>query len=230
MNFYSRKILSLILFVCINITGLYAQKKGIKDKLGIQSSISSTMASNDKLSLDAFRYFGAAINYGIFDYLEAGPYYKFRHQQIDAYNYSGGYGYGYSPYGSSVYGYSPYGDDYSIPAYTILSSFFGIQSNLHLLPLLIKEKTSRLDIYLTGKFGWAKSNYSSITELPSNLQDESSKDYSYGAGIGYYLMQNGSIFAEYTQGKTQQKVKTIHLGLRMNVQINKNKKIITEDH
>lgn len=106
-------------------------------------------------------------NYGITKYLEIGAYLgftKFKH-----YQHSGGTG-------VMVEEFSP---------------SYGINTNFHILPFLLKADNFRFDLYITGKFGGRYFPYHKLHQ----------KEYGIGGGIAFYLWRHTGFFAEYTVGK-----------------------------
>jgi len=79
----------------------------------------------------------------------------------------------------------------------IVSPFLGLQSNFHVLPLLIKKNDFRFDIYLTAKYG---THYFNVAE-GSSPQHGFYSEYGLGLGIAFYLFKHMGFYTEYSIGK-----------------------------
>lgn len=92
---------------------------------------------------------------------------------------------------------------------------YGIHTELHVLPLLIKDKRLRVDFYLKGKMGGYRlaSQYlfdlsnldvgqSVTTNERSKLFAKSGFDYGASAGLAFYVTQHLGIYGEYGLGDT----------------------------
>ena len=75
--------------------------------------------------------------------------------------------------------------------------FAGININLQLLPLLVKNQDSRFDIYLMGRYGGA---WYSSPEFHFYAHNGFYFNYSHGAGLTFYLFRHLGIFGEYCFG------------------------------
>ncbi len=82
-------------------------------------------------------------------------------------------------------------------ALTTFSPFYGIQTNFHLLPFLIKKNDFRFDLYLSGKFG---GNYLSIPN-GSDPKPGHHAEYGLGCGLAFYIWNHTGFYAEYSIGK-----------------------------
>lgn len=91
---------------------------------------------------------------------------------------------------------------------------YGIHTELHVLPLLIKDKRLRVDFYLKGKVGGYRlaSRYifdvedvildpeTGIGSIESKLFVHSGFDYGASAGLAFYVTQHLGIYGEYGLG------------------------------
>lgn len=76
-------------------------------------------------------------------------------------------------------------------------SFFGINANFHLLPLITKKDDSRFDLYIKANLG---GHYCNVPEgnFPS---DGIIAEYGIGLGLSYYIFDHWGLFAEYSYGE-----------------------------
>jgi hypothetical protein len=74
--------------------------------------------------------------------------------------------------------------------------FYGINCNLHLFPLFVKENDFRFDLYLTGKYGGL-----TFTSPKSFYPGGTESEYSLGVGGSFYLTKHLGVYGEYTYGK-----------------------------
>ena len=93
---------------------------------------------------------------------------------------------------------------------------YGIHTELHVLPLLIKDKRLRVDFYLKGKVGGYRlaSRYifgiddvifdpeTGIGNIESKLFVSSGFDYGASVGLAFYVTQHLGIYGEYGLGDT----------------------------
>jgi hypothetical protein len=80
------------------------------------------------------------------------------------------------------------------------SIFYGIKSELQLLPLIIKDKKFRLNVYLPMQVGLVSQQ---ITTFATNSKSWDKPAYEIGAGLGisYKIIKNIGIFGEYQVGQ-----------------------------
>lgn len=167
----------IVLFLVFNILNVYisAQNSYIKDRWNIKlgySLYSTNMISG--LNRVMAKNFRIEANYGVLNFIESGAYLgysKFDCFKVDLVHMT------------SVHAEPP-------------AIFYGLNCNLHVLPLFIKENDFRFDLYLTGKLGGM---YIASREgfKPHGNQSE----YSVGGGVAFYLLKHLGCFAEYTYGK-----------------------------
>lgn len=79
------------------------------------------------------------------------------------------------------------------------SLFYGIASNIQLLPLFLKSENLRLNVYCPIRIGLVSQN---ITNLDTYVKtwDAPELEYSAGLGLSYYFSKNIGIFGEYQIG------------------------------
>lgn len=79
------------------------------------------------------------------------------------------------------------------------SLFYGIASNIQLLPLFLKSENLRLNVYCPIRIGLVSQN---ITYLDTYVKTWDSPALEYGAGLGvsYYFTKNLAIYGEYQFG------------------------------
>ena len=89
---------------------------------------------------------------------------------------------------------------YIYPQYKRVNSYvYGLSSNLHIFPLILKSDNLKVDIYLTGKVGGyhiAKAKQNGFT---ANL----------GMGLAYYFSKKFGLFAEYSYGINEGKYRSL---------------------
>lgn len=80
------------------------------------------------------------------------------------------------------------------------SYFYGLKSELQLLPLLIKDSELRLNIYCPVQLGLVSQQ---VTKLADNSKSWDKPAFEIGAGIGlsYKFTKNIGVFGEYQVGK-----------------------------
>lgn len=113
-------------------------------------------------------------SYGIWGFVEAGAYFG-----IGRYDYWG-----------------PTQNNIS-PGLRVFSPFYGIQSNFHMLPLLIKKNDFRFDVYLAAKYGGHFFNVAEGSAPPRGFYSE----YGLGLGIAFYPWKHTGFYTEYSIGK-----------------------------
>jgi len=111
------------------------------------------------------------MNYGFSRFLEAGAYLGY--SKFYAYPFNGGNGYAPTP-------------------------FYGVNSNLHILPLFVKQEDFRFDFYLTGKLG---GNYYFTPDKKWRPARGHRTEYGIGLGLSFYLFKNLGLFTEYSLGR-----------------------------
>ena len=129
-------------------------------------------------------------NYGISNYIELGAFFGYSH-----------FDYLHKDSPDSIIG-GPYRheDNNTI--------FYGVSTNFHLFPFLVKEKDFRFDLYGTLKVGglYFQKPYNIIVIQPPRayFPDSNKKmlfEYGVGGGLSFYLGKHFGIYGEYTFGR-----------------------------
>lgn len=164
-----KKAVFFLGFSGLFILNSYAQDSYIKNRWNIKvgfAKYTNGVRLNDKVLTNG--NYRVEINYGISSIIEAGIF--------------GGYSKFDANSQPSIRGYS--------------ATFYGINCNLHLLPLLIKENDFRFDLYITSKFGGF------YLSSPSNhFSHGNNTEYGLGAGISLYISKHLGLYTEYCYGK-----------------------------
>ncbi|MFZ4726451.1 MAG: outer membrane beta-barrel protein [Paludibacter sp.] len=162
----------LLTFYCL-INTLNAQNALIKGRITVKASYSKYRP----MFLNGAKpgNWRMEINYGLMKYLETGIYIGYsRFYALSLHQVASGSNIGRTN-----------------------SPFYGININIHLLPLLIKKDDFRFDLYLLGKFG---GNYY-FTNADYFPERGHRTEYGFGVGISFYLWKHTGIYAEYSRGK-----------------------------
>lgn len=184
----SKKIMGLLLLAVFAVSA-QAQDSYIKGrwnaKLGYSNSFKMDYLSSKKIFNPMLQIEG---NYGLTEYLYGG---------VDL-------GYSPSAFSSSDGGVSQESGN---------ALTYGIHTELHVLPLLIKDKRLRVDFYLKGKVGGYRltssyilvpldfdKNGSGSIEIKPTVR--SGFDYGASAGLAFYVTQHLGIYGEYGLGDT----------------------------
>lgn len=79
------------------------------------------------------------------------------------------------------------------------SYFYGIESNIQLLPLLLKSENLRFNLYCPIRIGMVSQN---VTTFQTNTKTWDAPVFEYGTGLGvsYYFTKNLAIYGEYQLG------------------------------
>ena len=90
-------------------------------------------------------------------------------------------------------------NNYFIDSNTIL---YGINANLSLLPFIVKQKKSRFDLYLSGKFGMVSARWEIFDGIDNYIHVWNKPVLEYGAGLGcsYNFTKRLGIYSEYFWG------------------------------
>ena len=161
--------LTLLLSVFLLLPAL-ASSSYIKNRWSIKAGYSKSFPATIQQISSYWPLVKTEVNYGINNFIEIGG------------------GLGYSP--SIVIN-----DKKSSQTYSQRSNIFiyGLNVNFHLLPLVVKSKDFRIDLYSSGKIGGyftnlkSKSNYTGV-------------DYGIYAGAAFYFSKHLGIFGEYGFG------------------------------
>jgi len=74
--------------------------------------------------------------------------------------------------------------------------FYGINSNIHLMPFLVKNNKVRIDLYLSGKLGAI-----SMIAPANSTYSGTAFDYGGYAGMAYYITKSWGLYVEYGLNK-----------------------------
>ena len=168
-----KKVLYIFILSNLFVICSYGQDSYIKHRWNFKAGYSkyntNIRTSRERIQVGNFRI---EANYGIRKLIEAGVYL------------------GYSKINSFCY------RDSILILTERPAIFYGINCNLHLLPLIVKEDDFRFDLYLAGKYGEVTFT-SPIGFFPGGTESE----YSLGGGASFYLTKHLGIYGEYTYGK-----------------------------
>jgi len=166
------KPILLILYLFLSTFFSNAQSSNIKSRWNFKSGISIYPQRSDHDPKPINLRIEA--NYGVWGVLEAGAY-----------------------LGIGRYTYWLPLENNSRMANNTFSPFYGIQTNFHLIPLLIKKNDFRFDFYLSGKFG---GNYLSIPD-GSDPKPGHHIEYGLSCGLAYYIWKHTGVYTEYSIGR-----------------------------
>lgn len=124
-------------------------------------------------------------NYGFCKYMEIGLYAGFQHYKyvkiLDTF---------YSSLDEMMFN----GEFRSMIAPT-----FGTTLNFHILPIFVKEKNCRWDLYLSAAYGGCYLPHLEFESM-DHYYSHYSQEYGIGMGISYYIKNRAGFFAEYRWG------------------------------
>ena len=78
--------------------------------------------------------------------------------------------------------------------------YYGVNSNLHLLPLFFSGNM-RIDLYATPKIGWVSEQYYAYNATIEKVWSKPFFEYSMGLGLKYYFGRRFGISGEYSLGR-----------------------------
>lgn len=157
----------------------FGQDSYIRNRLNFKAGYSryttgSYSGGNSQRKANTVGNYRLEANYGISNLIEAGVFFGFSTFESRKLNWA----------------------DTTMLRNDSFTPFYGINCNLHLLPLLIKKDDFRFDLYLTGKLGGV------FFTSPSGYSPHGySTEYGLGAGVSYYLGKHLGLYAEYCYGK-----------------------------
>jgi hypothetical protein len=187
-NMNNKKIIGLLLLAIVAVSA-QAQDSYIKGrwnaKLGYSNSFKMDFSDTWRITNPMLQ---VEANYGLTDWLYVG---------VDL---------GYSPTAFSS-------DENSKSLVKGNAQTYGIHTELHVLPLLIKDKRLRVDFYLKGKVGGYRLASAYIFDPVDlvntgfdfgemKLNSRSGFDYGASAGLAFYVTQHLGIYGEYGLGDT----------------------------
>lgn len=73
---------------------------------------------------------------------------------------------------------------------------YGLNANFHFLPLIVKEKKVRFDLYVSGKLGGINPERKNFSPLPHKYFS----DYGVYAGAAYYFTRHFGVYGEFGYG------------------------------
>ncbi|MDA3930505.1 MAG: hypothetical protein PF541_16270 [Prolixibacteraceae bacterium] len=178
-NNLKRSILALTLIITFLIKSsdtVKAQQYTIKDRFNVKLAYSKypqlgfTWHGSDEITPS----FQTELNYGLLNYMEIGPYVGYGTFKANDISSTGNYG-------------------------AILKSnalFYGMNTNVHFFPFLVKSENFRFDLYLSGKLG----GFYRLTE--EGMFPERGHEWDYGvyAGAAFYFSRHWGIYGEYGYG------------------------------
>lgn len=153
----------------------FGQESYIKNRWNYKAGYSryrtNTSINNKAITVGNYRI---EANYGILDLIETGVYL------------------GYSKFETLKIDWS----DSTIYNKNCPALFYGVNCNIHLLPLLVKENDFRFDLYLTGKLGGLY-----ISSPKGYYPQGHDAEYGLGGGVSFYIWKHLGVYAEYSYGK-----------------------------
>jgi hypothetical protein len=170
-----KKTFPLLLLFSLYSLIIFGQDSYIRNrwnfKTGYSQYITNRSINNKSIIVGNLRL---EANYGITNFIEAGIYI------------------GYSRIESSKINWA----DTTIMLNKCFTPFYGINCNLHLLPLLVKKDNFRFDLYVSGKLGGLYF-VSPLGYYPHGH----SAEYGIGGGLSFYLGKHWGFYSEYCFGK-----------------------------
>jgi hypothetical protein len=132
-------------------------------------SRSSGMKKNEKIRTPNFKL---EFNRGLTQYIEAGFHLAYTAFDFTQVNWS----------------------DTTFSSFKAPCVFYGLNSNIHVLPLFIHENDFRFDIYATLKAG-------SFFYINANENLKETIEYYWGGGFSFYAFKKAGLYIEYTKGR-----------------------------
>ncbi len=81
------------------------------------------------------------------------------------------------------------------------SYFYGIESNIQLLPLIIKSENLRFNLYCPVRIGMVSQNVTTSFVTNTKIWEKPVLEFGAGLGLSYYFTKNIGIFGEYQLGR-----------------------------
>lgn len=167
-----KQILFTLIILVSSVSIALSQQSYLKNRYSFKFGISLYPKSSDFVSKPLNLRMEA--NYGLWRCVEAGAYFG-----IGQYWYWG-----------------PIENNIS-SGEKVISPFFGLQTNFHILPLLIKKSDFRFDLYLAAKYGSHFFNVPEGSSPPRGFNSE----YGLGIGLAFYPWKHMGFYTEYSIGK-----------------------------
>ncbi|HPR33614.1 MAG TPA: hypothetical protein PLK12_16050 [Prolixibacteraceae bacterium] len=162
----------------------HAQQYSIKDRWNIKTDYGfyPDLGYNFGFSNDFTPVVQVEANYGVLDFMEVGVYSGFTQVTAGVFIYD-------DPDSISAWGF---GSDAPI-------IFYGVTTNIHLFPFILKSEKFRIDFYVSGKLGGF---YIFSEETGDFTEPERGNRFDYGVygGLSFYIGEHWGIYGEYGYG------------------------------
>jgi hypothetical protein len=187
-----KKSFLLIMMIVIRTLEITAQNPFL-DKIYLKASVSTFKTISEEITLKT----GLNINYSFANWIDIGIYGRYANlvnREELPYNPQTGKYEWFSANGKSrIISGTP---NYDYNAKTI---FYGIRSDIHLLPLLT-DKNLRLDVYLTPELGFVSQEYEAHLDYVVTGWNKPVFEYGAGLGIAWYFSRHFGVFSELNYG------------------------------
>ena len=171
-----RFLVLIVVFFTLGSTKLDAQESNIKNRINTKISFSQYPWLGQRFPSGNFTpCFNLELNYGVKNFIELGAYF------------------GYSRYSQiGIIHNDP------IELYTDYRSltFYGVNMNIYLLPLLVKRNSFWIDLYLSSKIG----GFFYWNALSTFTKNNNRIDYGIYGGLAVYPFKHWGGFFEYGYG------------------------------
>ncbi len=165
-----RLLLLASLLISINT---FAQVNTVPKRINAKLGFSLSNPEDTHNNLPNFR---VEVNYKIVPFIEVGVYAGFGfYQDIKRENIG-------TTTGMTISGYA--------------AANYGLNANFHFLPLIVKEKKVRFDLYVSGKLGGINPERKNFSPLPHKYFS----DYGVYAGAAYYFTRHFGVYGEFGYG------------------------------
>jgi hypothetical protein len=178
----------LFILLALSAIKLSAQKTTAKDKLNFKLGYSkysvtdfifySTSHANDGAYLNKVGNIRFSSNYRINKFIDGGVYI------------------GYSLYKTEIIGYDSLDHPMSYSLEKCNSVMYGLNSNIHILPFLIKKERSRIDVYGSLQYGGIH-----LFEPEGGVNKKNYSEYGIYGGLAFYPLRHLGLYAEYGYAK-----------------------------
>lgn len=168
-------ICMLLLSFCLFASSSKAQVYSIKNRLNVKVGYAGyPYLGKNIVNANAFSpVFNLEANYGVLNFLEVGGYMGYSLIKTTS---------------RSTEGYANTGKANVL--------FYGIRSNIQLLPFFLKSEKFRFDFYLSGKCG----GFYRFTNKNENPARGNALDYGFYGGVAFFPGEHWGIFGEYGWG------------------------------